>query len=565
MDSQVEEIKARLNIAEIIGQYVKLDRAGRSLRARCPFHKEKTPSFFVSPERGTYICFGCGEKGDVFSFVQKMEGIDFPEALAQLAERAGVKLERRVTQTPAEKDAHERLFMACEEATTYFEGQLKERPKILEYLHSRAVTDQTIETWRIGYAPASWEDLSKHLVAKGYTKNEIVEAGLAARSEKKPGEVYDRFRGRVMFPIFDAGGKTIAFSGRFFEKVPGTHEEGEPAKYVNSPETALFKKSRTLYGYDRARHAIRKADCVLLVEGQFDLIMCHQSGLPFTVAASGTALTPEHLTLLGKLSKRLVLALDNDEAGLRAGLRSALMALQLGFDVKVPSFVDAKDPADIARENPEALKDAIRKSKTAVEFFLEALRPGAHDERGYKKIVEAQVLPLVAAIESRIDQAHFVSLVAGRLGVPESAVQAEVLKVQKGKPATEQSKESSAPTTAFAQDDATPHERAAAMILFHSKPTSPEMGRVEELLGKEKTKAIQEKLAQRAEALRFMFDASGTDEAATIAGLLHTIERGVVEEGLHILQWRLRSGEGNNPTLLKELADLKRKQEALRK
>jgi DNA primase catalytic core len=307
-------------------------------------------------------------------------------------------------------------------------SELEKRQDVAHYLHTRGVSDETKKLWRLGFAPAHWQDVSDHLVKVGFTKDEVVEAGLASRSEKKPGEVYDRFRGRVMFPICDAQGRVIAFSGRFFEKVEGSREDGEPAKYVNSPETALFKKSRVLYGMDKAKSAIRKADCILLVEGQFDLILAHQSGLPFTVALSGTALTPEHLSLLGRLSKRLVLALDADQAGIRSGLKSALMAIEAGFDVKIPTFPQGKDPADVARENPEHLKAAVRTSQTAVEFFLEVLRPGAKDERVYKKAVEAQVLPLVSAMGSKIEQEHFVRIIAGKLSVSESAVREEVAK-----------------------------------------------------------------------------------------------------------------------------------------
>ncbi|MDE2071561.1 MAG: toprim domain-containing protein, partial [Patescibacteria group bacterium] len=227
----------------------------------------------------------------------------------------------------------------------------------------------------------------------------------------------------------DVAGAPIAVSGRFFEKVPGQKEDGEPAKYVNSPETLIFKKARTLYGLDRARTYIRKADCILLVEGQFDLLLSHQSGLPFAVALSGTALTPEHLSILSRLSKRLVLALDADQAGLRAGLKSAHMALGAGFDVKIPTFPAGKDPADIAKENPELLKAAVRTSQTAIEFFLNALWPQAQDDRAYNKLVEAHVLPLVAALQSRIDQEHFIHTTAGRLSVPDSAVREEVNKI----------------------------------------------------------------------------------------------------------------------------------------
>ncbi|MEK7109242.1 MAG: DNA primase [Patescibacteria group bacterium] len=499
MDPQVQQIKDRINIVEVVGQYVTLKRAGRSYSARCPFHKERTPSFHVSPERGTYICFGCGEKGDVFSFIQKMDGLDFPTALKQLAEKAGVKLEPRRQRPPEEKEKEERLREVCEAAVKFFESQLAAKKDVQEYLKNRGVKAETVNTWRLGYAPAEWESLCRHLVSTGFTKDEVVEAGFAVRSEKKPGEIFDRFRGRIIFPIFDVAGIPIAVSGRFFEKVPGSHDDTEPAKYVNSPETLLFKKSRVLYGLDRARGSIRKADCILLVEGQFDLIMAHQSGLPFAVALSGTALTPEHLSLLGRLSKRLVLALDADAAGLRSGLKSAHMALVEGFDVKVPAFPQGQDPADVAKENPELLKAAVRTSKTAVEFFLDALRPGARDERAYKKIVEAQVLPLIAAIGSRIEQEHFVRLVAQKLGVSDMAVRAEVEK--RPQPAD------TASSPEVHQVDAklvlTPVEKKVGMLLFGWPGYEPKLAA---LLGGGELEEMRKRLAPAAEELRHYFD-----------------------------------------------------------
>ena len=506
MEDQVQQIKDRLSIADVVGQYVQLKRAGRTMTARCPFHKERTPSFHVSPDRGTYICFGCGEKGDIFSFVERIEGVDFKTALEELAAKAGIKLERRHGQEAEHKEKDEKLREVCEAATQFFETQLAKRPDVLDYLKKRAVTDETIKHWRIGYAPARWQDASDYLVSLKFSKDDIADAGIAAKSERKPGEIYDRFRGRIMFPISDAQGRVIAFSGRFFEKVEGSREEGDPAKYVNSPETLLVKKSRIMYGFDKAKNAIRKADCVLLVEGQFDLIMSHQSGLPFAVAISGTALTPEHLSLLGRLTKRLILALDADAAGVRSGLRSAQMALQVGFDVKVPTFPHGKDPADVAKDDPEALKQAIRSSKTAVEFFLEALRSGIKDERAYKKGVEAQILPLIAAMPSKIEQEHFVRMVANKISVSETAVREEVAK-RKVLPLEIEEGGVAAPAGAATPIDLDPIEKKAAMLICNFAPDSPQVVQLVALLGEEKVTALRIQLAPEAEVWRFKFEA----------------------------------------------------------
>jgi DNA primase len=567
-DPQVQEIKDKLPINEVVSQYVQLRRAGRNFVGRCPFHKEKTPSFHVSPERNSYMCFGCGEKGDIFTFTQKLDGIDFKAALKQLAERAGVVLKQQVynPHQADDKNKEERLFAVCEAATAFFITALTSRTEIQQYLHTRGVHEATLIDWRIGYAPASWEDLSKHLLGLGFTKDEIADAGLAAKSEKKPGEIYDRFRGRIMFPLFDATGRVIAFSGRFFEKVHGSREEGDPAKYVNSPETLLFKKSKVLYGFDRARGAIRKADCILLVEGQFDVILSHQSGLPFTVALSGTALTPEHLSLLGRLSKRLILALDGDEAGIRAGLKSTAMALQAGFDVKIPTFKDGKDPADLARENPELLKAAVRTSRTAVEFFLEVLRVTSRDDRAYKLLVEQQVIPLLKVMQSAIDQAHFVRIIAQRIMVPEDAVRQSLAKARPPSSTEfiEEAEEAAHPV--LEELSVLPVERATAMLLFQFGGNDEMKTRLVELVGEARVKEIEAKLAPERERLQFEFESFGQEESVSAEALLVSIERSVLEDEMKTLREQLYRGqETDSAVLTRRLMDIKRRQQELRK
>lgn len=569
MNSDVEKIKEKLSIVDVVGGYVTLQRAGHNFRARCPFHKEKTPSFMVSPERGTYMCFGCGERGDIFSFVQKMEGTDFPTTLRQLAERAGVKLERRMLspeQTAQHKEKEEKLQEICEAATAFFEAELKKRDDVQKYLHARAVSEETIGSWRVGYAPASWRELSDHLEAKGFTKKDIVEAGLAARSEKKEASgderIYDRFRGRIMFPISDTAGHVIAFSGRFYEKVEGSKEEGEPAKYVNSPETELFKKSKVLYGLDKAKGFIRKADCILLVEGQFDVILSHQSGLPFAVAVSGTALTQEHLTLLSRFSKRLVLALDGDAAGLRAGLKSAAMAYAAGFDVKIPTFSHGKDPADMAKENPELLKAAVRTSQTAVEFFLEALRPQARDERAYKQLVETQVLPLVANLQSKIDQEHFIGIIAQKLDVSTDAIRAEVAR----RPKLEETGSIGAEESAAAAGAPVLEslERAAGMLLFYFDKDEEMQNKIREMIGSDRYAAIVERYAPESERFRFDFEALGEDKEIIKQALMSTLSRQLIKEEMGELNRELSRGLGESGELLKRLSILKKREQELR-
>jgi DNA primase len=562
MDSDVEKIKERLSILDVVGGYVQLQRAGGNYRARCPFHKEKTPSFMVSPERGTYMCFGCNERGDIFSFVQKMDGVDFPTALKQLAERAGVTLSRRVAQaSPERKEKEDRIKEACEAATEFYEAELAKHPDVLKYIEDRGVKEETRASWRIGYAPAQWSALSDYLTQqKGFSKQELADAGLAVRSHNNEERVYDRFRGRIMFPISDLSGHPVGFSGRFFERQKDSKEEGEPAKYVNSPETGLFKKSKILYGLDKAKGFIRKADCILLVEGQFDVVMSHQSGLSFSVAVSGTALTHEHLSLLSRFSKRLVLALDNDAAGLRAGLKSAAMAYAAGFDVKVPTFVGGKDPADIAKDDPEHLRAAIRNSQTAVEFFLSALRPQARDERAYKQLVELQVLPLIASLPSKIDQEHFIALTANKLGVSADAVRLEVAKrPAAGAPESEGVAFPAAPQLSIDQV-----ERAGAMLVFYCEGDAEFQEKLKGILGA-RYGQIKEKYEKEAERFRFDFEALGEERDVVRDALLATLNRQLIEEEIGTVNRELRAANGADASaLLKRLSTLKRKEQELR-
>jgi DNA primase len=578
---EIEEIKARLNVVDVIGQYVELRRAGRNWNARCPFHKERTPSFMVSPERGTYICFGCGEKGDIFSFIEKMEGIDFRAALTQLADKAGVTLSKLPVKAPEVKAQEEqfkdRLMACCQEALQFFETELAKRADVLGYIRNRSVSDTTRHIWRVGYAPAAWSSLCAHLLSKGFVHEEITGAGLGITSEKKRGELYDRFRGRIMFPIFDTAGRAIAFSGRHFEDMPESRKEASPprdtpAKYVNSPETVLFKKSRVLYGLHAAKETIRKVDCALLVEGQFDLLLAHQSGLRFAVAVSGTALTPEHLTILSRYTKRLVLGLDNDAAGLRSGLKSAAMALGSGFDVKIPRLPDdCKDPADAAAKDPELLRAAVRESRTAIEFFLDALRKSAKDERAYKKLVESAVLPLIAALPSRIEAAHFVAIVANRLQVPEDAVRAEVATAARKNLSSYGSAADAVSETPARSEQVslTRLEKAVGMILMRPDVPAAARSALAELLGAGRTQEIEKKVTPQAEEFRFLFEELG-DESEAIESLMETIRQEKLDEDIATTRSALRVAQtAGDPEreaeLLKNIQALAKQKHALKK
>ncbi len=424
--SNVDNIKDKLGIADVVGSYIKLEKAGINFKALCPFHHEKTPSFSISPSRGSFYCFGCGEKGDIFTFVQKFEGVDFQGALKILAERAGVP----ITFEPAEsKDKKNILYLILEESTSYFEDNLKENNEALHYLKERGLKDNTIKDFRLGYTLPDWRGLFKHLKNKGFEESLIEDAGLIKRNPEGK-ESYDRFRGRIMFPIADPSGRIIAFSGRIFDG-PSTalgtgSKDIEPAKYINSPETPLFSKSKTLYGYDKAKDGIRKLGFTVLVEGQMDLLMSHQAGFKNTVALSGTALTDEHVSLLNRLSSKLVLGLDSDEAGMKASGKSAALTLSKGMDVKVARIPSGSDPADIIKVDPEIWKKAIKEAVHIIDFYMDIISAAKYEERKFRQEVSRQVLPYVARIKNSIDRAHFISTIAEKLRLPENAIIEEI-------------------------------------------------------------------------------------------------------------------------------------------
>src|SRR3989344_7217096 len=316
MRGDVDTIKERLNITEIVSGYIKLEKAGTSFKARCPFHNEKTPSFFVSPVRQSFYCFGCGAKGDIFTFMEEVEGLDFRGALKLLAEKAGVEMEYHSSESKTEKD---KICNVLEEATKFFEKELTGNNMARHYIASRGISEETIKDWRIGYAPAEWRSLCNYLQGHGHEREIILKAGLI-KLKDGGSEPYDVFRDRVIFPFADQNGSIVAFSGRALSK------ETEP-KYLNSPETILFAKSEMLYGLDRAKDQIRKKDYAILVEGQMDLVLSHQSGVRNTVASSGTAFTRMHLERLKRLSSRIIIAFDGDLAGEKAAEKASTLGI----------------------------------------------------------------------------------------------------------------------------------------------------------------------------------------------------------------------------------------------
>jgi DNA primase len=445
MNSPVQKIKERLSIVDVISSYMKVEKAGKNYKAKCPFHNEKTPSFFISPERGSYYCFGCSAKGDIFSFVEHFEGTNFLGSLKILAERAGVELSSYRSE---QKDKTAIFYEIMEEATTYYEKMFVDNKEARSYLLNRGLNDSSIQTFRIGYAPESWNAVYDHLTKKGYRKEDIETVGLI---KKKDDRFYDRFRGRIMFPINDSSGRVIAFSGRLFSNSleVGLPKNGSPtstsnivqAKYLNSPDTPLFNKSNILFGLDKAKSSIRSRDYSVVVEGQMDLILSHQAGFTNTVAVSGTAFTDStidsplrrgsseaseskinNLGLIRRLSPNIIFAYDGDEAGIRAASRSAMIALSLDMQVKVAILPGEKDPADIILEDSNKWKDIIKNSVNIISFHLDRICRAETDIRARGKKIREIIFPFLMMINSSIEKSAYINEIHSKTGISETAI-----------------------------------------------------------------------------------------------------------------------------------------------
>ncbi len=433
----VDEVKQRLDIVEVISSYVPdLKKSGRSFKAVCPFHSEKTPSFFVFPERQSWHCFGaCGTGGDMFAFVMRKEGIDFKEALSILAERAGVPIiQRRPDESKSEAD---RLKEINEAATEYYHNLLFHSAggqRTREYLTRRGVSEKTIRQFLIGYSQDSWDSLRQELTKRGYQENELAAAGLLVEKEKEG--TYDRFRNRLMFPIRDTAGRVVGFGARALD-------DSLP-KYLNSPQTLIFDKSSSLYGIDFAKPAIRKENLAVVVEGYMDVIVAHQHGFTNVVASLGTALTEKHVGIVKKLTNRLVLALDADAAGEMATLRGIEVAShtfdhkvvplptsaglvkyeeQLDAEISVMILPEGKDPDDVIKESPQEWERLLKQASPVVDYTFDLVisKLDVTKARDKSQAVD-QLLPLIAEIKHPVRQAHYLQRLARAVAVDEQTL-----------------------------------------------------------------------------------------------------------------------------------------------
>jgi DNA primase len=428
-DSQIEEIKNKLDVLEVVGGYVKLTKTGINYRGACPFHKEKTPSFFVSPTRQMWHCFGCSKGGDIFEFIKDIEGIEFGDVLRILAKKAGVELKNFSKEDIKLKTERQNLYEIIELACQFFEKQLESSQvgkEAKEYLLKRGISDESIKKWRLGYSPDTWQGLSDFLISKGYQREEIIKSGLAIAKEGK-NDSYDRFRGRIIFPIFDINSQIVGFGARIFK----VKDQQETAKYINTPQTLLYDKSNLLYGLNFARISARKDNYIVLTEGYTDTIMCHQAGFESTVATSGTALTQQHLNILKRYTDNLILAFDMDSAGQNATKRGIDLAQEKGFNIKVIETYEAKDPADIILEDSGKWQEVLEKTKSIMDYYFDSafLKNDKTKPEGKKEIAKI-ILPAIKRLQNKIEQFHWVSKLAGKLQTSESIILEELEKVK---------------------------------------------------------------------------------------------------------------------------------------
>ncbi|MBN2449429.1 MAG: DNA primase, partial [Lentisphaeria bacterium] len=413
---------------EVVGSYVRLQKRGADYWACCPFHKEKTPSFKVSSSRQSYYCFGCHKSGNVFSFVQEIENIDFPAAVELLARRAGVILPQPEATDPGDREAaaqrrseREAALQLLEQMARWYQHMLAgpEGKPARDYIQSRGLDPQYVSQFQLGYSPESWDAGLRWVEQLGYSREQAVRVGLAVVSDEANGRCYDRFRGRLMFPIHDAQGRVVGFSGRVLAG------DAKTAKYVNTPETDFFHKGRLLYGFHLARPHFREHGGALVCEGQLDVIACHRAGLNHAVSAQGTAFTEHHAQLLRRHADRVLLAFDADAAGRKAALGTILLVRRAGMNVSVLPLPAGEDPDSLYRSGgPEALRQALESAVDAIAFAFEMA--AAAQDRGTpqgKSAIVAEVLPAVTAGEDPVARAAYCRWLAEQLEVPEAAVQ----------------------------------------------------------------------------------------------------------------------------------------------
>ena len=537
-----DQIKENLSITDVVSTYIRLEKSGAQFRARCPFHNERTPSFYVSPERKSFHCFGCQVHGDIFTFVEKIENIPFFEALKILADRAGVQL------VSTEKNKEEtRLISLLKDATDHFEKNLAGSPESKQYLMERGLSEETIKAFHVGYAKNEWRDLFIFLASRGYQPEEIEQSGLAIKASDEFGNTkgwYDRFRGRIMFPIRNVSGATVGYSGRILPSL--VDPSVAQGKYVNTPETSLYHKSKILFGYDTAKKTMSEMKSVVVVEGQMDLCMSYQAGVLNTVAVSGTAFTDEHIHIIKRFCDTVILSFDTDSAGQSALKKTALLCLLGGLDVYVVGDIGTKDPADLIRENKNAWTESVEKKRHVIEVMLAHVMQEETDDRKQGQRIVTEVLPFLRAVQSPIDRAHFIKVISGKSHIPEATLTEELSRGVTIEPVAVKESVASLPSK----------ERLTREIIAYATLTGK--------LADEKLSGLSLDMNQFPEAIiqEEMFKLEEKvrgDKDAYLNDLITSYKREQHKGSLLELQQKLRQEGADTEAVLKEIYDLAKK------
>lgn len=432
-----DEVKQKIDIVEYIGQFVSLKPAGRNFKGLCPFHKEKSPSFFVSPERQNFKCFGCGEGGDIFTFYEKIEGVSFFEALKDLADYAGLEL----TDFSPDQDYQQKnvLIEIHNLASKYYQYILTSHPvgkNGLDYLAKRQIPLSQAKEFQLGFSPNSWHSLSDFLLKKGFTKELLILSGLCLTSDRG-GQPYDRFRGRLMFPLKDTRGNIVGFSGRILPEF----DDGKTGKYINSPETPIYHKSQLLFPFSQTKNAIRDKKEVIVVEGEMDALASLRASIKNVVAVKGTAFTSDQVRLLSRYVDTIILSLDSDKAGVAAAKKSVAVIKDFELNIRVLEAKGGKDPDEIVREDPNLWREATQKTVDVYDFFLDsAFSQNDINTPVGQKAISSEIIPVLNQIQNQIIKAHFVKKFAQKLDLKIETVEKEMMRI---------GQKSSSPSTLF--------------------------------------------------------------------------------------------------------------------
>jgi DNA primase len=544
----VDEVKQKIDIVEVIGQDVTLVKAGRTFKGLCPFHGEKNPSFYVYPEQQSWHCFGCNNGGDVFSFIMKKQNIDFGEALRQLAQKAGVVIPSKF-EPGLESEEKQRLYNVNQAAAQYFHNLLLNSPagkKARDYAAGRGFTEQTIKDFQLGYSLESWEELKKYLLEREYTEKDMLDAGLIIEGEsgKKP---HDRFRNKLMFPIFDNQGRITGFGGRALD-------DSLP-KYTNSPQTPLFDKSGTLYGINLAKDAIREKDTAIVVEGYMDVITAHRNGFNNVVASMGTAVTEKQVSILKRLTRNLSLALDADAAGEEATLRAVSYENTLDAEIKVIILPGGKDPDDVIKEDAKNWEKLVAAAVPIVDYTFDMATAGLDltSAKG-KASARDRLLPIIGEIKDNVRRAHYMQKLAGLLNVSERDLEADLARIRP-KQARRQVKAPPPPAPVRSGFSSPREEYCLALLLQHPELKSRDEGLLPDYFENSENKEIFIACQQSAkiETIRKKLEPAiheHLDSLATRQLLSNNLEQKYARCALDLREKSLRSLEMKIKTVL---------------